>query len=216
LKKPAKKAGNSPDRNEEKALYASGYARVAGLDEAGRGALAGPVVAAVVVLPATVKFRWLRLVKDSKLLQGKDRQDLYILMQDSGIEFSTGIVSADMIDNINILNATKLAMKMAVEALASPPDYLLTDAVPLPRLRIPQKGIVKGDRRCISVACASIVAKVTRDRIMMELDARYPEYRFCEHKGYGTGQHLECLRVHGACAEHRQTFSPVRQLARMI
>jgi ribonuclease HII len=216
LKKVVKRVQARPDRSEEQALFAAGYRRVAGLDEAGRGALAGPVVAAVVVLPEHADFHWLAMVRDSKQLQKTIRENIFSLMQDSGLEFSAGIISPQIIDNINILNATKKAMKLAIGQLKKPPDYLLTDAVPLPRLRIPQKGIVKGDCSCLVISCASVVAKVTRDRIMLKLDAKYPQYKFRDHKGYGTSEHLKCLQRYGACHIHRMTFGPVRDLARMI
>jgi len=216
LKKVIKRVQARPDRREEQALFAAGYRRVAGLDEAGRGALAGPVVAAVVVLPEDADYHWLAMVKDSKQLQETVRENIFALMQDSGLEFSAGIISPEIIDNINILNATKKAMKVAIERLEKPPDYLLTDAVLLPRLRIPQKSIVKGDCSCLVISCASVVAKVTRDRIMMKLDAKYPQYKFRDHKGYGTSEHLKCLQRYGACDIHRMTFAPVRDLARMI
>ncbi|MHB8085053.1 MAG: ribonuclease HII [Dehalococcoidia bacterium] len=215
-KKVVKKLKVGPDRSEELSLFAAGYRRVAGLDEAGRGALAGPVVAAVVILPEDADYHWLSMVKDSKQLQEAVREDIFTLMEDSGLEFNAGIISPRVIDNINILNATKKAMKLAVEGLKKPPDYLLTDAVPLPRLRIPQKGIVKGDCSCLVISCASVVAKVTRDRIMMKLDAKYPRYKFRDHKGYGTSEHLKCLQLYGACTIHRMTFGPVRDLARII
>ena len=216
MKKAVKRIPAQPDRGEELSLFAAGYSRVAGLDEAGRGALAGPVVAAVVVLPQDADFKWLSKVKDSKQLQVNVREDIFKLMQDSGLEFSTGIIDHDIIDNINILNATKKAMKQAIERLKKPPDFLLTDAVPLPRLRIPQKGIVKGDCSCLVIACASVVAKVTRDRIMLKLDRKYPRYKFGDHKGYGTSEHLKRLERYGACEIHRMTFGPVRDLARII
>jgi ribonuclease HII len=215
-----KKANNAifkqPNHDEESSLYAEGYRRIAGFDEAGRGALAGPVVAAAVILPREPGFNWIPLVKDSKLLTGKARERIFGLMRDSGIEIGIGIVPPQIIDSINILNATKKAMLSALQALAHPPDYLLIDALVLPGLRIRQKGIVRGDRTVLSIACASIAAKVTRDHIMLELDADYPQYGFCSHKGYGTARHLDCLRRHGACEAHRLTFAPVRDLARLI
>ena len=215
-----KKATNAiikqPNQDEESALYAAGYRRIAGFDEAGRGALAGPVVAAAVILPERPAFSWISMVRDSKLLSEKTRESVFNLMQESGIEISIGIVPPQIIDSINILNATKKAMKSALAALSQPPDYLLIDAVVLPGLRIRQKGIIGGDRTVLSIACASIVAKVTRDHIMLELHATYPQYGFCNHKGYGTAHHLDCLRRHGASEVHRLTFAPVRDLARLI
>ena len=207
---------NRPNHAEESSLYLQGYRRIAGFDEAGRGALAGPVVAAAVILPREPRFNWIPLVRDSKLLTSKMRERIFGLMRDSCIEISIGIVPPQVIDSVNILNATKKAMLSALQALAHPPDYLLIDALVLPGVRIRQKGIVKGDRTVLSIACASIAAKVSRDHIMLELDADYPQYGFCSHKGYGTARHLDCLRRHGACQVHRMTFAPVRNLARLI
>jgi len=205
-----------PNHDEESALYREGYRRIAGFDEAGRGALAGPVVAAAVILPEKPEFDWIPMVRDSKLLSGKKRERIFSLMQESGIETGIGIVPPQVIDSINILNATKKAMLSALQALARPPDYLLIDALILPGTRIRQKGIIKGDRTVLSIACASIAAKVTRDHIMLELDVTYPQYGFCNHKGYGTAHHIDCLRRHGACRHHRLTFAPVRELSRLI
>ena len=207
---------NRPNHDEESALYREGYRRIAGFDEAGRGALAGPVVAAAVILPQKPDFPWIPMVRDSKLLSGKRRERIFSLMGDSGIEIGIGIVPPQVIDSINILNATKKAMLSALQALHHPPDYLLIDALILPGLRIRQKGIIKGDRTVLSIACASIAAKVTRDHIMLELDVTYPQYGFCNHKGYGTARHIDCLRRHGACRSHRLTFAPVRELSRLI
>ena len=211
-----KKPPLRPNRNEEKALYSKGYSRVAGVDEVGRGALAGPVVAAAVIMPENADFVWLKEVRDSKLLTEKARETILFLMQECHIEFGIGIVQSSVIDNINILNATKKAMRMAIEQLDCPPDYILIDAIVLPRIRTPQKNIIKGDRSCLCISCASIVAKVTRDRIMMELDREFPEYKFANHKGYGTSEHLQCLQCHGASKVHRFTFAPVRELSRII
>lgn len=205
-----------PQRGEEDALAREGFRRIAGLDEAGRGALAGPVVAGAIILPVNADFQWLEMVRDSKALTPQSRENIFALMQNSGIEMGAGIVEPSIIDNINILNATRKAMKLALEQLSSPPDYILTDAVNLRYMQIPQKGIIKGDRDVLTIACASIVAKVTRDRIMLELDLDYPQYGFCRHKGYGTREHLKCLQLHGASAIHRLTFGPVKDLSRLI
>ena len=205
-----------PNHDEESALYKEGYRRIAGFDEAGRGALAGPVVAAAVILPQKPDFDWIPMVRDSKLLSGKTRERIFSRMRDCGIETGIGIVPPQVIDSINILNATKKAMLSALQALARPPDYLLIDALVLPGTGIRQKGIIKGDRTVLSIACASIAAKVTRDHIMLELDTGYPQYGFCNHKGYGTARHMDCLRRHGACQAHRLTFAPVRELSRLI
>jgi ribonuclease HII len=217
LKKKKKlKVPDRPDRKEERSLYSAGYRRIAGVDEAGRGALAGPVVAAAVILPEGSRYKWLGLVKDSKLLTEELREALLKKMRKSGVEIGIGIIEHTVIDDINILNATKKAMKMAIEQLSEPPDFVLTDHVPLPRFRIPQKNIVKGDRTCLLISCASIVAKVTRDHIMLELHARYPQYGFANHKGYGTSEHLEGLQNNGASEVHRLTFGPVKELKRLL
>ena len=207
---------NQPNHAEESSLYAQGYRRIAGFDEAGRGALAGPVVAAAVILPQKPDFDWIPMVRDSKLLSGKTRERIFSRMRDCGIETGIGIVPPQVIDSINILNATKKAMLSALQALARPPDYLLIDALVLPGTSIRQKGIIKGDRTVLSIACASIAAKVTRDHIMLELDVTHPQYGFCKHKGYGTARHIDCLQRHGASEVHRLTFAPVRDLVRLI
>ncbi|MBN1375942.1 MAG: ribonuclease HII [Dehalococcoidia bacterium] len=205
-----------PNHQEEDALFSSGYRRIAGLDEAGRGALAGPVVAAAVILRENACYDWLELVRDSKLLAFQERENIFEFMNQAGIEIGIGVVSPQIIDEINILNATKKAMKLALAQLANPPDYILTDYVKLPRLKIPQKNITRGDRICLTISCASIAAKVTRDHIMQELDAKYPKYGFANHKGYGTDRHIGSLERYGACKEHRFTFGPVRDLTRLI
>jgi ribonuclease HII len=211
-----KATSNLPHLKEEQELLSTGYRRIAGLDEAGRGALAGPVVAAAVVLPPDPHFPWLKLVKDSKLLQESERQQVFDCMAECGIEMGVGVVEPDVIDAVNILNATRKAMKLALSALSQPPEYLLIDAVKLRYISIPQKAIIKGDRTVLSIACASVVAKVTRDRIMLEMDGRYPGYEFARHKGYGTREHLDCLRRNGASGIHRMTYSPLRDLFRLI
>ena len=216
MKAGLKRGKNNPDRSAEQRLFARGYRRLAGLDEAGRGALAGPVVAAAVILPENITFPWMEDVKDSKLLSARQRNILFSGMLDSGIEIGLGIIAPAVIDTVNILNATRQAMQAALEQITEPPDFVLTDAVCLPRLRTPQQNIIRGDRTCLCIACASIAAKVTRDRIMCEMHAEYPHYGFKAHKGYGTSQHLLMLQEHGACAIHRFTFSPVRALEMLL
>jgi len=212
-----KKATSSlPHFREEQALFSLGYRRIAGLDEAGRGALAGPVVAAAVILPPEHDFPWVPMVRDSKLLKEKVRQSIFDSMNEYKIEIGIGVVEPDVIDAINILNATRRAMKLALWELSEPPGYLLIDAVRLRNMPVPQKAIIRGDRTVLSIACASVAAKVTRDHIMLELDERYPGYKFGCHKGYGTRQHMECLRRNGASHVHRMTYSPLRDLARLI
>ena len=211
-----KAASRPPHFREEQALLSSGYHRIAGIDEAGRGALAGPVVAAAVVLPPEPNFLWVPMVRDSKLLQAKVRQRIFDAMSECEIEMGVGVVEPEVIDTINILNATRMAMKLALAELTEPPDYLLIDAVRLRNVTVPQKAIIRGDLNILSIACASVVAKVTRDHIMLELDELYPGYQFGRHKGYGTRMHMECLRTCGASRIHRMTYSPLRDLARLI
>jgi len=200
-----------PTFAEEERLRAQGYRLIAGIDEAGRGPLAGPVVAAAVILPPEERPSWLSLVRDSKQLTQLRREAIFDCMMESGIAFGVGVVSHEVIDERGIAPATRLAMRYAIEKLSTRPDYLLIDYMRLPGVRIPQKGVVDGDSICVSIAAASIVAKVTRDRLMVELDGRYPGYGLAQHKGYGTPEHLEALQKLGPCHIHRKTFTPVRE-----
>ncbi|MBN1856004.1 MAG: ribonuclease HII [Dehalococcoidia bacterium] len=183
---------------------------VAGVDEAGRGALAGPVVAGAVVADWCLHFPWHDEVRDSKQLSASKREQLFdiICLETSGV--GVGIVPNTDVDAIGIAAATRKAMCLALDNLAVRPNYVLIDWMTLPQLRIRQEGIVKGDSRCLSIACASIIAKVTRDRIMNEMDTLHPGYNFSQHKGYGTVSHLALLRDNGACPVHRFSFRPVR------
>jgi len=183
-----------------------GYRRIAGLDEAGRGPLAGPVVAAAVILPSRCRLAG---VDDSKQLTESERNHLFILISQRAVAIGIGSASHEEIDRVNILEATRLAMYRAVAALSPVPDCLLIDAVSLPRARLPVRSIIKGDALSVSIAAASIVAKVTRDRLMAEYHAVYPQYNFLSHKGYGTEEHRRCLAEHGPSAIHRRTFAPV-------
>ena len=205
-----------PSLIEELALSAQGYKSVAGIDEAGRGALAGPVVAAAVILPQSAEHPRLRDVRDSKETPAAKRKVLYDVIMDEAVAVGVGIVPPQTIDSVNILNATRIAMRQAVEQLACLPDFLLVDGMTIPRLNIRQKGIVKGDKLCLSISCASIIAKVTRDRIMVELSESYPNYGLAQHKGYGTSHHLFCLNQHGPSPIHRFTFAPVRETMRLV
>jgi len=198
-----------PNNDCERAFHARGYTIIAGVDEAGRGALAGPVVASAVILPPSASFPWLADVRDSKQLTPKKREELAPLIQTGAIAWSVGIVPSEVIDVIGIAAATFNAMRQAVKQLSRRPEYVLVDYFTIPRLGIPQKGVFHGDDSCLSIACASIIAKVTRDRIMRELDGNYPGYGFARHKGYGTAGHLECLLKMGPCHIHRKTFAPV-------
>ena len=204
-----------PSLAEENELCNKGYRLIAGVDEAGRGALAGPVVAAAVILPPSPNFPWLKSVRDSKEVTPARRESLFDFIKQEAVAVSVGIIPPQTIDVIGILNATKIAMCHAVEQLACPPDFLLIDFLRLPQLRISQKPIVHGDQLCLSIACASIIAKVTRDRIMVELDQLHPGYGLAHHKGYGTRLHVSCLRKQGPSLIHRHSFAPVREAARL-
>ena len=187
-----------------------GYRRIAGIDEAGRGPLAGPVVAAAVILPAHVRLAG---VDDSKQLSEAERERLYPAILAKSVSVGIGLADAYEIDALNILEATRLAMRRAIENLAPPPDYLLIDAVTLPAVRIPLRPIIKGDALSLSIAAASIIAKVTRDHLMAAYHETFPQYNFLSHKGYGTAEHLRMLTRFGPCAIHRRTFAPVREAA---
>jgi ribonuclease HII len=199
-------SGQRPTFTRERALLADGRRAVAGIDEAGRGPWAGPVVAAAVVLDASRIPRGLR---DSKLLDPGERDDLYRRIVE-GAAVGIGIADVGRIDRDNIYHATHWAMRQAVAALPSPPDIALVDGNRAPGLAVETTTIVGGDGLVASIAAASIVAKVTRDRMMIELAARFPAYGFERHKGYGTPQHQEAIRRHGVCAEHRRSFAPIR------
>jgi ribonuclease HII len=196
---------SAPYRYEAQA-WRAGVTRVAGLDEAGRGPLAGPVVAAAVILDPQ---RRVRGVADSKLLSPERREELFVLIHERAVAIGVGIVDHVTIDRVNILQATKRAMVEAIRALAVAPELVITDFVAVPALTCPQRNIVDADARCATVAAASIVAKVTRDRLMLEADKQFPEYGFARHKGYGTADHLAALDRHGACPIHRRSFSGV-------
>lgn len=179
------------------------YPLICGIDEVGRGPLAGPVYAAAVILPKDKEILYLN---DSKKLSEKKREELYDVIMENAIGVGIGSADPETIDRINILQATYEAMRMAIDNLPVRPDILLNDAVTIPRVDIKQVGIIKGDARSISIAAASIVAKVTRDRIMYELDKQYPEYRFASNKGYGTAEHIEALKTIGPSPIHRMSF----------
>jgi ribonuclease HII len=192
----------------EQEAWEQGWRRVAGVDEAGRGPLAGPVVAAAVILPGRSEVEGLR---DSKCLSEACREDLYSRIVDRALCWSTAMVEAEEIDRLNILRATHLAMAKALAGLAPVPDSALVDGLPVPGLPCPHRAVVGGDGRCMSIAAASVLAKVTRDRIMQELDLRYPGYGFARHKGYGTRDHLRALRELGPSPCHRRSFRPVAE-----
>ena len=187
----------------ERSLWVQGIERVAGVDEAGRGPLAGPVVAAAVVFRPGA---WIDGVDDSKKLTARRREELFDRICGDALTVGVSIVGHDVIDTINILEATMQAMDEAISRLSPLPGYLLIDGPRFHASSIPTKPIIDGDANCFSIAAASIVAKVTRDRIMLEMDSRYPQYGFAKHKGYGTREHLEALRKFGPCEIHRLTF----------
>lgn len=184
--------------------------RIAGVDEAGRGPLAGPVAAAAVILPTNFKCDGL---DDSKKISPRKREQLFEqLTNDPRVLWAVATADHEEIDRFNILRATHLAMRRAVEGLGQPPDFCLIDGLPVRDFPLPHDGIVKGDGISLSIAAASIIAKVTRDRIMAELDREFPQFGFAQHQGYGTKAHLEALRIHGPCRHHRRSFQPVAQL----
>jgi ribonuclease HII len=193
----------------ERELRLAGFQRIAGIDEVGRGSLAGPVVAAAVVLPERHRIKGLR---DSKVLTRARREALYERILDRADAVGVGCVEVEVIDRINILQATKLAMTEALGRLPRPPDHLVIDALSLRDVDLPQRAIIDGDAISASIAAASIVAKVTRDRICAELDLRYPAYGFARNKGYGTQRHLDALLTEGPCEWHRRSFAPIRML----
>ena len=201
-----------PSFGEEKILEAQGYRFVAGIDEAGRGALAGPVVAAAVILPFNKNLPFISQVRDSKKLTPLRRESLFHHIHESAVSVGIGMSDFDIIDALGIAAATRLAMKSAIEQLSPPADFMLVDYLALPEVNLPQKGITRGDDLSYSIACASIIAKVTRDKLMLKLDAQYSGYRLAIHKGYGTREHMECLRRLGPCLIHRKTFNPVREM----
>ncbi len=185
----------------EKQYRSRGF--IAGVDEAGRGPLAGPVVAAAVILPEDT---FLMYLDDSKKVTEKRREVLYDQIKETAVSFGIGMASPELIDEINILQATYEAMRKAIAALDPVPAVLLNDAVTIPAIAVPQVPIIKGDSKSVSIAAASILAKVTRDRMMKELDAVYPEYGFAKHKGYGTAEHIAAIKKYGPCAIHRRSF----------
>lgn len=214
-----------PNLAFELAFWRDGYQYIAGLDEVGRGAWAGPVVAGAVIFPAvgtgtarawarSVKFRAIARVNDSKQLAASLREDLFGPISKCALDCATGAATHDEIDALGIVRASHLAMRRALEALTRAPDALLIDALVLPEVEIPQQGIIHGDAISLSIAAASILAKVTRDRFMRELDAAIPGYNFARHKGYGTAEHSAALRACGPSPVHRRSYAPISRMAR--
>lgn len=187
----------------EQELLNEGFKIVCGIDEAGRGPLSGPVCAAAVILPLNCEIEG---INDSKKLSEKKREKLYDIITQKALAYSIEMVDAQTVDDINILQATFLAMRNAVENLQIKPDVALIDGNQKPKLEIEERTLVKGDSKSISIAAASILAKVSRDRYMLALDEKYPQYCFSKHKGYGTKLHYEKISEHGICPEHRRTF----------
>ena len=199
-----------PDLDLENALRGDGWVRIAGVDEAGRGPLAGPVAAAAVVLPAGYSCEFL---DDSKKLTANRREHLYeVLTGDGSVHWALAYAEVREIETLNILRATHAAMARAVAGLEEKPDYCLIDGLDVPGFPGASRGVVKGDGLSLSIAAASVIAKVSRDRRMRDYGEEFPQYGFEKHKGYGTKAHLEALRNHGPCRIHRQTFQPVAQL----
>lgn len=187
----------------ENSLYEKGYLNICGVDEAGRGPLCGPVVAAAVILPQNEKIEG---VNDSKKLSEKKREALYDVIIEKAVAVGVGISDVSVIEEVNILNATKIAMKQAIENLKVSPDYALIDGNQKVDINIPFETVVSGDAKSESIAAASIIAKVTRDRMLLDYDKEYPEYGFAKHKGYGTKVHVEAIKKYGLTKIHRPSF----------
>lgn len=195
--------------NNEKKLWNLGYENIAGCDEAGRGPLFGPVVAASVILPHDFVLEGLN---DSKKLSEKKREKYYPIIMEKALAVSVSIVEADEIDKINIYEASRQGMLRATNSLKVKPDYIITDAMPLDGFTsVPHEAIIKGDAKSITIAAASVIAKVTRDRIMYEIDKVHPEYKFKKHKGYPTKKHLELIEKYGIIDGYRRTYGPVKK-----
>lgn len=192
----------------EKELYNSGIELIAGVDEVGRGPLIGPVVASAVILPKNYKLDGLN---DSKKLSEKKRDKYYEIINRDALAIGVGIINEKIIDEINIYEATKLAMKDAINSLKIKPEHVLIDAMPLD-IDIPSTSIIKGDAKSLSIAAASVIAKVTRDRMMYELDKKYPMYGFSSHKGYPTKKHIEALNEYGLIEGYRKTYAPIKDM----
>jgi len=195
----------------ENELYDKGINYIAGVDEVGRGPLIGPVVTACVILPKNFECSGLT---DSKKLTEKKREEYFDYIMDHALSVSVGIMSEKVIDEVNIYEATKLAMYQAINNSKIKPEHVLIDAMKLENLDMPSTSIIKGDAKSISIAAASVIAKVTRDRMMLELDKEYPMYGFKKHKGYPTKQHIEAIEKYGILDSHRKTFKPVSQYAK--
>ena len=202
----------TPDRIEEALLWSKGYHRIAGVDEVGRGPLAGPVMAAAVVLPQDWAPFWMKWIRDSKALTPNTRKRLEQFIRNAGVPLGLGAAQPEEIDQNGIVVATHLAMTRAIAAINPPPDFLLVDGIQAPPSVIPHKAIVRGDTTCLPIAAASIVAKVARDQLMVDFHATYPQYGFAHHKGYPTAAHIAALKQFGPSPLHRRRFGPVRRM----
>lgn len=207
-----------PTSDREARLARLGFRAVAGLDEAGRGSWAGPVVASAVVLPKPSRAlrRALQDVRDSKQLSPAERERLAAIVRSVAEGVGVGVVQAPVVDGLGLAAAGRLAFRRAAEALTGPPDFLLIDAFPLPDLRCPQESIIKGDAYCLSIAAASVIAKVERDHLLDELDRQFRGYGFDRNKGYGTPEHARALAEQGPCAEHRHSYAPIRAIVERV
>ncbi len=206
-----------PDLRFESGLWDAGFASLAGIDEAGRGAWAGPVAAGAVILPRDERLaERLRGVRDSKQMLPSQRAFWAEEIRAVALGWGVGFASSQEIDQLGILPATRLAMERALAELACPPDYLLIDALPLPEVALPQTILIKGDARSLSIAAASVLAKTARDRVMVELDRAFPGYGLAAHKGYGVAAHAAALARLGACPIHRASFAPIRAAAKVV
>jgi ribonuclease HII len=217
---PRTKIENLPDKPHlefEKKLWEAGFQVIAGLDEAGRGAWAGPVYAAAVVLPNDERIcNLLSGVRDSKRMTARQRQRWEGCIKSASIAWAVAGASNEEIDEIGIVPATCLAMRRAISEISNPPRYLLVDYINIEDCSSPQLSIPKGDCQSLSIAAASVLAKVSRDALMVQMDEQFPGYGFAQHKGYGTALHAECLQKHGPCSIHRKTFRPVMQVIQTI
>lgn len=202
-----------PTRHEEMKLYKAGYEKIAGVDEAGRGAWAGPLVAAAVILPRTFRLAGLN---DSKKVSAPRREVLYEKIVEKSIAWHAQIISRQQIDRHGVGRANRLAIIRCVQKLSQKPDYVLVDGFTVSWRDLPAKGIVKGDAKVVAIAAASIIAKVTRDRLMRGYHRQYPQYHFHQHKGYGTATHLKMICQHGLCPQHRRSFKPIKRFVKRL
>ena len=200
------------DYEEENKLLKSGFQLIAGVDEVGRGTVAGPLFVGIAVMPTNPNGNWLTLIKDSKLLSNKNRIKAVENLSEKNALMATGAASPIEIDKIGIVKATSLAAKRAIDSLGKTPDILLVDGFALSGITLEQKPIIKGDRKCLSIAAASIIAKVTRDEFMNQQHVLYPDYGFDSNKGYLTKKHIQAINTHGPCPIHRYSFEPINSI----